>query len=108
MKLSDIAARLGCSVEGEGAGEITGVGSLDDAGPSDLTFLANPKYAAKAETTRAGAILLGKGAAKGRLPAIRVPDAYAAFAEVISYFHPIPRPAAPGIHPTAVVSSASP
>ena len=31
MKLSDIAAKLGCPVEGDDAVEIRGVGSLDDA-----------------------------------------------------------------------------
>ena len=104
MKLVDIAAKLGCPVEGDGSVEIRGVGSLDDATAGQLTFLGNPKYAEKAKATKASAILLGKGALFTGTPAIRVPDPYAAFAEVISWFHPVPRPAEPGIHPTAVIA----
>jgi UDP-3-O-[3-hydroxymyristoyl] glucosamine N-acyltransferase len=107
VKLSDIAAKLGCPVEGDGSVEIRGVGSLDDATAGQLTFLGNPKYAEKAKTTKASAILLGKDAASTGIPAIRVPDPYASFAEVISWFHPAPRPAEPGIHPTAVVAKSA-
>lgn len=104
MKLSEIAARLGCRVEGDGTVEVRGVGSLDDARAGDVTFLGNLKYLAKAEATKATAILLGKGAPSVGIPAIRVEDAYASFAEVISYFHPVPRPAEPGVHPTALIA----
>ena len=85
MKLSEIARRLGRPIEGgDGAGatEIRGVGSLDDATAGQLTFLVGPKYAGKAATTKASAILLGPNAASVALPAIRVADAYASFAEV--------------------------
>ncbi len=107
MKLSEIAHRLGCPVEGDGSVEIAGIGSLDDAHAGDVTFLGNLKYLPKAMTTKASAILLGKGAPSVGKPAIRVDDAYAAFAEVISYFRPVPRPAEPGVHPTAVIAKSA-
>lgn len=107
MKLSDLARQLSGTVEGDGAVEIEGVGSLDDAAAGQLTFLGNLKYADKAKTTRASAILLGKGAPAAAIPAIRVADAYASFAEVIALFHPPARPAAPGVHPTAVVAKSA-
>ena len=53
MKLAEIAARLECQLEGEGEVEITGVTGMDEATPSQLTFLANPKYRSKLRTTRA-------------------------------------------------------
>ena len=107
MKLSEIARRLGCPVEGDGSVEIKGLGGLEDAHAGDLTFLGNLKYLAKAEATKASAILLGKGAPSVGIPAIRVEDAYASFAEAISYFHPVPRPAEPGIHPTALIAKSA-
>ena len=63
MKLRDIGARLGCRLEGDGEAEITGVAGMEHAGPDQLTFLANPKYAHKVGRTRAGAILVAEAVA---------------------------------------------
>ena len=57
MKLGDIAAALERRVEGDGELEISGVAGMEHAGPGDLTFLANAKYAPKVKHTRASAIL---------------------------------------------------
>ena len=57
MKLREIADALGCQLQGDGDLEITGVAGMEQAGPDQLTFLANPKYAHKVKDTRAGAIL---------------------------------------------------
>ena len=105
MKLSEIAARLGLPVEGDGSVEIRRVAGLDEAGPGDLTFLGSPKYAAKAAATKAVAIILGPGATAA-IPVVRAPDAYLAFARAVEIVHPRPRPA-PGIHTTAVVATSA-
>ena len=60
MKLSEIAARLNCELLGDGEIEITGVAGMEHAGPGELTFLANPKYAPKVKHTRAAAILIAR------------------------------------------------
>ena len=57
MKLSDLADALGCALHGDGNLEINGVSGMEQAAPDQVTFLANPKYAPKVKTTRAGAIL---------------------------------------------------
>ena len=41
MKLSVLADRLGCRLEGDGSIEIRGVASLEQAGPGDVTFFAD-------------------------------------------------------------------
>lgn len=56
MRLSEIATRLGLTHSGADV-EITGVNTLDKAGPGDITFLANPKYVGAVKTTRAGAVI---------------------------------------------------
>ncbi len=57
--LSTIAAALGLSIRGDGQDiEITGINTLDAAGPNELSFLANPKYTAKLASTRAGAVIV--------------------------------------------------
>ncbi|GAU07505.1 UDP-3-O-(3-hydroxymyristoyl)glucosamine N-acyltransferase [Desulfoplanes formicivorans] len=63
MLLTDIAQRLGLTLVGQDR-EITGVNTLADAGPQDVSFLANPKYADQVATTRAGAIITDEVHAK--------------------------------------------
>ncbi|OYT72930.1 MAG: UDP-3-O-(3-hydroxymyristoyl)glucosamine N-acyltransferase [Chloracidobacterium sp. CP2_5A] len=103
--LREIAAAFGYEVEGAADVVITGVAGLEDAGPTELTFLANPRYAAKARATRAAAILVSRGAEVAGLPCpiLRAPDAYLAFAQVAQWFYRPPPPPA-GIHPTAVIA----
>ena len=61
MKLRDLAERLRCRLEGDGNVEIRRVAGIERAGPGDLTFVANPRYASLLGSTRASAIILGAG-----------------------------------------------
>lgn len=103
MKLRDIADALGCTLAGDGEIEITGVAGMEYAGPGELTFLANAKYAPKARHTRAGAILVSEGA--GELPMARLisTNPYLDFARALELFYKPPRPA-PGIHALASIA----
>ena len=58
MKLSELAARLDCRLEGDGELDVTRVAGIQDAQPGDITFLANPKYEKLLATTRAAAVIL--------------------------------------------------
>ncbi|HZQ97169.1 MAG TPA: UDP-3-O-(3-hydroxymyristoyl)glucosamine N-acyltransferase [Candidatus Sulfotelmatobacter sp.] len=106
MKLHEIAKILGCELAGNGEIEITGVAGLEEAGPSELSFLANPRYLPKLKTTRAAAVILDR---KEHTDAGAVPAAllsvnpYLDFARALDLFYKPPRPV-PGIHPTAVIS----
>ncbi len=106
MKLHEIAKILGCELAGNGEIEITGVAGLDDAGPSELSFLANPRYLPRLKTTRAAAVILDR---KEHTDAGAVPAAllsanpYLDFARALDLFYKPPRPVH-GIHPTAVIS----
>ena len=103
MKLGEIAERLECKLAGPAGIEITGAAGLDEAGPTELTFLANPKYRPKVESTRAAAIILGLDEPDPHRPALRSGNPYLAFARALELFHPPERPPA-GIHPTAVIA----
>ena len=82
--------------------DITGVAGLEDAGPSEISFLANPRYASVAQRTRAAAVLVEPGFAELPAPALRIANPYLAFAVALDLFY---RPPAypPGVHPTAVI-----
>jgi UDP-3-O-[3-hydroxymyristoyl] glucosamine N-acyltransferase len=103
MKLADLAQHLGATLHGDPSVTISGVASIETAGPEDLTFVANPKYAALARTTRAGAVLVEPAFAEIPAATLRITNPYLAFAHAIELFYQPPQ-YAPGIHPTAVVS----
>ncbi len=103
MKLSDLARSLGCELAGDGSTEITGVSGIDQAGPRELTFLANPKYAHKVKATNAGAVLVAKPIDGLESAQLISSNPYLDFARALSMFYQPPRPA-PGIHPLASVA----
>jgi UDP-3-O-[3-hydroxymyristoyl] glucosamine N-acyltransferase len=102
--LSDIAARLGCQLVGDGALPVTGVAGMEHATSSQLTFLANPKYAHKVKDTRAGAILLAEPVAGLAIAQLISKNPYLDFARALALFYQPPRPK-PGIHPTASIAA---
>ncbi|OLC96639.1 MAG: UDP-3-O-(3-hydroxymyristoyl)glucosamine N-acyltransferase [Acidobacteria bacterium 13_1_40CM_4_58_4] len=109
MKLSELAPKLGCRLEGPPDTEVRGVAGIEHAGPDQVTFMANRKYFSLLKTTRAGAVLLEEGVAIERdsslppLAALRSANPYLAFAHAIELFYQPPR-YAPGVHPTAIIA----
>jgi UDP-3-O-[3-hydroxymyristoyl] glucosamine N-acyltransferase len=101
VKLRDLAARLGCELRGDGAVEIGGVAGLEQAGPGDLTFLANPRYASHLATTRAAAVVLAPGH-EAAVPCLLSDNPYLTFARAVALLRPPARPA-PGVHPSAQI-----
>jgi len=106
MTLAEIAERLGCELRGDGTVEIRAIRGLEEAGPGDLTFLANPKYAAQLAATRASAAIVATGAAELPIATLRADNPYLCFAQALTLFHrPLVPP--PGIHATAVVAASA-
>lgn len=103
MKLSELAQRLGCTLQGDPDLEITGVAGIEEARPGHLTFLANPRYRAAVKTTHASAILLAPEEPAPPLAALRSLNPYLDFARALEFFYQPPA-YAPGIHPTAIVA----
>ncbi len=98
---SQIAQLLGARLAGDDC-LITGVAGIEEAGPGQLTFVANPKYAPAARTTRASAIIVSDDFPSIAIPTLRCANPYLAFARCVELFYQPPA-YAPGIHPTAVV-----
>jgi UDP-3-O-[3-hydroxymyristoyl] glucosamine N-acyltransferase len=107
MKLLEIARILGASLHNAPPEtEITGVAGIEDAGPQQLTFISNSKYAALARSARAAAILVSPDFSAGELPVLRHPNPYLAFAQALELFYQPPK-YLPGIHPTAIIDPAA-
>lgn len=112
MKLSEVAQKLGCRLEGAPEIEIDGIAGIERAEPGHITFLANRRYFPLLKTTRASAVLIEDGIALDRGPglapiaALRSANPYLAFAHAIELFYQPPR-YSPGIHPTAIVAKSA-
>lgn len=102
MKLADLAMRLGAVCDRGGDVEICSVAGIEEAGPGQLTFVANPKYAPLARQTRATAVLVRLDFPEISAVALRCQNPYLAFARAIEIFYQPPA-YPPGIHPTAVI-----
>jgi UDP-3-O-[3-hydroxymyristoyl] glucosamine N-acyltransferase len=101
VKLRELAERLGCELLGDGGAEIRGVAGLEQAGPGDLAFLANPKYAAQLAGTKASAVVVAPGQ-EAPVPRLVAKNPYLAFARAVGLLCPPARPDA-GIDPAARV-----
>jgi UDP-3-O-[3-hydroxymyristoyl] glucosamine N-acyltransferase len=107
MKLLEIASALGARLEnGSPDTEITGLNGIEQAGPGELTFVSNPKYAAAARTTKASAVIVAEDFPAISAAMLRAKDPYLSFARALEIFHPAQR-YAPGVHPTAVVHASA-
>ena len=106
MKLGEIASRLGCTLQAPADVEISGVAGLEEASPSELAFLANPRYYAKALATHAAAIIVDLETRLEGKPLLRAENPYLTFAKALELFATADAPSR-GIHPTAVVDSSA-
>lgn len=85
IQLSALAERLGLDFTGANF-EISGVNTLDKAGPSEISFLVNPKYARQLKTTKAGCVLTDKSYADRTGCALISANVYMDLAKVVNEF----------------------
>jgi UDP-3-O-[3-hydroxymyristoyl] glucosamine N-acyltransferase len=104
MKLAEIASALSATLENaDPDAEITGVAGIEAAGPGQITFVANPKYAAAAKTTAAAAVIVAEDFPAISTGMLRSKNPYLAFARAINLFYQPPAYEA-GVHRTAVIA----
>jgi UDP-3-O-[3-hydroxymyristoyl] glucosamine N-acyltransferase len=102
MKLGELAIRLGAELRGDAELEVTGVKGIEEAGTTEITFVANPRYAALARKTRAAAVLVDPGFQEISAATLRITNPYLAFSRALALFYQPPAYPA-GIHPTSVI-----
>lgn len=102
MKLGELASKLGAELRGNAELEVTGVKGIEEAGPTEITFVANPKYAGLARTTKAAAVVVEPEFPAIDTATLRIKNPYHAFSQALKLFYQPPS-YAPGIHPTAVI-----
>jgi UDP-3-O-[3-hydroxymyristoyl] glucosamine N-acyltransferase len=108
MKLSELAALTSARIDGSSNDvEISGAAGLDDARGGDVSFLANPRYTPKVNTTQASAIYLSEDAPIERqIPVLRAKNPYLAYTRALRLFHPEPEFVSL-VHESAVIDSSA-
>ena len=102
MKLGELAQRLGAELRGNADLEVTGVKGIEEAGPTEVTFVANPKYGGLARKTKAAAVLVEPEFPEIEAATLRIKNPYYSFSRALGYFYQPPSYEA-GVHPTAVI-----
>lgn len=103
--LGAIAAQFELELRGDPTHVIDGVGTLATATPSQIGFLANPRYRSQLQTSLAGAVVLrDEDASAWKGGCFVAADPHVAFARIAALFERAV-PAKSGVHPTAVVAA---
>jgi len=102
--LQELAEYLGGTVRGDATLVVNGLAPLETAGPDKVTFLANPKYAAKVAETKAGAVLMAPGNEAYGRNVIELANPYLGFAKLLTLFYTAAHPPL-GVLPEAVIGS---
>ncbi|HEB27778.1 MAG TPA: UDP-3-O-(3-hydroxymyristoyl)glucosamine N-acyltransferase [Porticoccus sp.] len=105
--LSDIAFHIGAELQGDADCQISGLNTLREAGPSELTFLSNQTYRRYLGETVAGAVILDVDSATeytGNRLVMENP--YLGYALASAMFDCSPVPPS-GVHPSAVVAASA-
>ena len=103
LTVSELANELGVELIGAGDGLLDGVGTLEQASSSQLSFLANPAYRPKLASTHAGAVIVSPSdAGNCTRPALVADNPYAAWAKALRFLYPAATSPA-GIADSAVI-----
>jgi UDP-3-O-[3-hydroxymyristoyl] glucosamine N-acyltransferase len=101
--LRSIACIVGGKVTGDDSVIVSGVNTLEKAGPSDLSFLADRRYLGAMRKSRAGAIICPDDIDSPGKTLLHVPNPHLAFGKAVELFHPEWGGEGGGIHPTAIL-----
>ena len=87
FSLNQVAKLINGEVEGDGEVRVNNVGKIEEAGPGQISFLANEKYEPMVYETKASAVIVSKDfKPKKEIKAalIRVKDPYMGFTDLLS------------------------
>ncbi len=106
--VEQLAALVRGRLVGDGSVAIQSARPVGEAGPGDITFIENERYAKMLRTSPASAAIVGphfkRSSVETRLPVIEVEDPILAFLAIRTHLVGDPRPRWAGVHPMAWVA----
>jgi UDP-3-O-[3-hydroxymyristoyl] glucosamine N-acyltransferase len=107
VSLGELAVRFGCELRGDPDVRVERVGTLANADPHSLAFLANPRYRNQLAETRAAVVVMSTAVADDcRAALLLCENPYATYARIATLLHPA-APLVPGVHPSAIVAASA-
>ena len=103
LKLSEVAERLACRLDGDGEVDVRRLTGINVAQPGDLTFLTSPRYVSALRSTHATAVILADDAEAAPCPMLRTATPSLAVARAVGLFGDEIRPA-PGVDPATSIA----
>lgn len=107
IRLADLADKLGVTFRGDGEACVSGLASLEKAGPEELSFLSSKNFETFLGSTQAGVVILKEESLsvyQGN--ALVDEDPYKTYARASAIFNPRKKRSA-GIHSSAVVAESA-
>jgi UDP-3-O-[3-hydroxymyristoyl] glucosamine N-acyltransferase len=104
ISLKEIARILDGDIDGDADCLISGMAGIDRAGPGEITFVANPKYAKYIATTQASAIVCVPETVAPGKNLLKVANPYLAYAKALRYLNPAPSESGT-IDPGAIIAN---
>jgi UDP-3-O-[3-hydroxymyristoyl] glucosamine N-acyltransferase len=104
VSLAELAKLVGGEVQGEGRTAICGAATLPDARPGEISFVSSADKVQRLGQSAASAVVVPRGLASQKLPAIQVDDVAAAFTTIVRHFRPPRKPRRAGVSLRAVIS----
>ncbi len=102
-KLKELAKLVAGSVMGDGNTVITGISGIKEAGPGDLSFIANSRYLHLLKTTRASAVIASPEVTSAPMPVIHTENPSLAFAKLAGVMNKTAHAHPRGVSPRAVI-----
>lgn len=109
MMLGDLAQRIGATLSDPSRSQasVSGCHTLEEAGPGDVSFLHNPRYAGALGRTKAAAVVAGLDVSADGVTLLRAADPYFAFREAAVLLHGWREQPEPGVHPGAYIDASA-
>jgi UDP-3-O-[3-hydroxymyristoyl] glucosamine N-acyltransferase len=106
LSVSELGARIGGRVVGDGAILIHRVNSLEAAGEGEITYVEDEKLFEAASASKASCVIVPEGADVKASCRIEAKNPKLAFALIAALLHP-PKRRAPSIHATAAIAESA-
>ena len=103
LTLKELAERIGAVPVGDPALVIESASTLEEAKAGQVSFLANPKYLKRLNTTGASVVIVSPTVTNDRVALLQAKDPYFAFSQAVVALHGYRKHPHAGIHPKAHV-----
>ena len=101
---NELAEFLGCTLEGDGSMQLSGVAAPESARVDDLIYVVTPRHLDRAAASQARCVVIAPELALNGKTLLRAANPKLVFARAAAWLLP-PAPIATGVHPTAVISA---